>query len=207
MKIQAKLDYFANPKRKILRFDWAISPFNVYFVKVNLRVKFEIVELDGFSGVKAKIYSIIPFEGDNLSEDTLFDEFLMQYEDEYLEEVEDIEDALRTMGQNTGLRGNRVISAEGEQHGDGIVAICNRPGKLLRLYGIFIGDCLAIIGGGGIKDGGGALQHYPALRKANDRIKVIKKIIDAAIEQGDIHLTQNGLESVTDFILNGSDYE
>jgi hypothetical protein len=168
-------------------------------------VKFEIVELKELSGKKAKIYSIVILDGSN--SDSLFDQFLDEYYTDYEEEMEDIYDHLKTYGHYTGLRGNRIIEHEGESLGDGIVAICNRPNKLFRLYAIMYNDFIAIVGGGGMKPGGGALRNYDKPRKENDLIKKIKKTLDAAESCDDLTINNNGIKSKTGFIYNTEDYE
>jgi hypothetical protein len=168
-------------------------------------VKFEIVELKELSGKKAKIYSIVILDGGG--SDSLFDKFLDENYTDFQEEMEDIYDHLKTYGHYTGLRGDRIIEHEGENLGDGIVAICNRPNKLFRLYAIMYKDCVAIIGGGGAKPGGGALKNYDKPHKENNLIKRIKKTLDAAESCDDIIITNNGIKSKTDFIYNTEDYE
>jgi hypothetical protein len=169
-------------------------------------VNFEVVEIEECSGHEAKIYSIVIL--DNNEEGlSLYDRFLEENEGDYLEEIEDIEDALSTMGRKTGLSSNRIIPFEGEDYGDGIVAICNRPNKILRLYGIMYGDFLAVLGGGGPKPGPGPLANYPKLRDENDLIRRIKRTLDLAIEAGDLEIVDGRIESATDFIFNTEDYE
>ncbi len=102
---------------------------------------------------------------------------------------------------------NRIIPFEAESYGDGIVAICNRPNKILRLYGIMYGENVAIIGGGGIKPGPGPLKNYPKLRDENKIIKKVKTTLEEAERCGDITISANGIKSKTNFIYNSKDYE
>lgn len=168
-------------------------------------MKFEIVDLQELSGIKSKIYSVIVLDNEN--DQTLYDLFIEEFIDDYLEEIQDIQDALRTYGHYTGIRGYRIIEHEGETLGDGIVAICNTPKKLFRLYAILYGDHVAIIGGGGAKPGAGDLRNFEGPRNANFLIRKIKKTLDAAEECGDLVVKNRGIESKTKFIYNTKDYE
>jgi hypothetical protein len=167
-------------------------------------VKFEIVELEELSGKKAKIYSVVILDGGN--DETLYDIFINENMDKYEEELQDIQDSLWTYGQYTGLKGDKIIPHEGQSLGDGIVAICNRPNKILRLYGIFYGNSIAIIGGGGPKPGPGAFQNFPKLKDENELIRKIKRILDAAENADELSITQSGIKSQTNFIYNSEDY-
>jgi hypothetical protein len=170
-------------------------------------VIFELVELAGISGVMAKVYSIIDLSNNASNNNTLYDEFLVKYYSSYKIEIEDIEDALRTMGSETGLRSNRIIPFEGENYGDGISAICNRPNKILRLYSILYGDYLAIIGGGCEKPGSGALKKFDDCNTSQKNIKKVKNILDLAEEMGDIEISPTGIKSNNSLIFNSKDYE
>lgn len=168
-------------------------------------MKFEIVDLEELSGRKAKIYSIIILDAD--SNETLYDQFIETYKNDFEEEIEDIQDTLSTYGHYTGLRGNRIIEHEGESLGDGIVAICNRPNKILRLYAIMFGDSVAIIGGGGVKDGPGDLRNYDGPKEANALIRRIARTLQAAQANGDLIFTGENIDSETEFIYDTEDYE
>ena len=111
------------------------------------------------------------------------------------------------MGNEIGLIGNRIIPFEGETYEDGIIAFCNRPNKTLRLYGILYKKCVAIIGGGGPKQFEGDYKKDPKLRSEADKIKRVKKIIDAAELAGDIEVHCSGIISKTNFIYDSKDYE
>lgn len=168
---------------------------------------FEIVDLSDLSGTMAKIYSVIIMDGKVIDDESLYDSFTDTYMNDYPDEVQDIYDALKTMGSHTGLRSNRIIPFEGVDLGDGIVALCNRPNKILRTYSIMYGETVAIVGGGGPKPGGGALRDYPPLDEAQKLIKRIKRILNLAQAAGDLSITSRGLTSTTKFIYNSADYE
>jgi hypothetical protein len=109
-------------------------------------MKFEIVELDEFSGRKASIYSIWI---DNI-EKTLFDQFVEENENSYMNELGSITDRLELIGNLTGAKEQFFKLNEGTL-GDGICALYDSPDKKLRLYCIRNGSTCIILGGGGMK--------------------------------------------------------
>ena len=121
-------------------------------------MKFEIVELDEFSGRKASIYSIWI---DNI-EKTLFDQFVEENENSYMNERGSITDRLELIGNLTGAREQFFKLNEGTL-GDGICALYDSPDKKLRLYCIRNGSTCIILGGGGMKNFR-ALQDNEKLR-------------------------------------------
>lgn len=107
---------------------------------------YEIIELGGLSGSECTIYSLVP-KG---SEVSLFREFVDQHLTDFPEEIENIEQRLKLMGDVTGVRANFFKEFEGKP-GDGVCALYDLPGKHLRLYCIRYGMMAIILGGGGPK--------------------------------------------------------
>lgn len=92
-------------------------------------MKFEIVELEEFSGTKATVYSVWV----NDSETTLFDQFVEENQAQYSQELQSIIDRLDIISRTTGAREQFFKLNEGTS-GDGICALYDSPNKKLRLY-------------------------------------------------------------------------
>lgn len=115
-------------------------------------MNYEIVELEQFSGNKAKVYSIIP-EGE---EETLFDKFVDEHIATYRDEIKDIFKRLVQIGHITGAR-ESFFKHEGDnefsiKHGYYVWALYYDDERKLRLYCIRFGNIAVILGGGGYKD-------------------------------------------------------
>jgi hypothetical protein len=65
-------------------------------------VKFEIIKLTNFSGSKATIYTIKVIGEPN----TLFEQFILENQNEHLPELKDISKTLQAIGQYTGAQPN-----------------------------------------------------------------------------------------------------
>ncbi len=152
--------------------------------------KFEIVELDEFVGGGAVLYSIA-IDGD---EETLYDQFLSEYNQLFPEEIKDIVARLYTIA-DVGARFNFFKVNEGSLGaGDGIVALYDLPGKHLRLYCIRFGAVALIVGGGGSKPKTiRALQEDPKLTEENYRLRAFSAQINQAISDGEIWWDGNRL--------------
>jgi hypothetical protein len=115
-------------------------------------VKYEIVELEPFSGSKAKVYSLIP-EGEEI---TMFEKFIDEYKIGFKEEVKDILKRIKLIGHNTGAR-ESFFKPEGDRefqikYGNFIYALYDEEDKKLRVYCIRFSNAVIILGGGGFKD-------------------------------------------------------
>ncbi len=153
-------------------------------------MKFEIVELDEFSGVKASIYSIFIDDANT----TLFDQFILENEAFYPDEVASILDRLEIIGHFTGAREHYFKLNEGTL-GDGVCALYDSPDKKLRLYSIRYGSTCIVLGGGGNKNVR-ALQEDEKLKQENYLLRYISKKITEAFKTGDLWWSadQNRLE-------------
>jgi len=109
-------------------------------------MKFEIVELEGFSGNSAKIYSVI-IDGE---EDTLFEDFISSHEGNYEKEVDDIVNRVMLIGNKHGARAQYFKEYEGIP-GDGMCALYDMDESNLRLYCLRYGTLTVVLGGGGPK--------------------------------------------------------
>ncbi|WP_229317687.1 hypothetical protein [Larkinella sp. C7] len=152
--------------------------------------RFEIVELNEFDGSGATIYSIAL----NDDEETLYDRFLAEYNEQFPDELKDIVDRLYTIAE-LGARVNFFKENEGALGaGDGLVALFDIPGKNLRLYCIRFGTFALIIGGGGPKAKTiRALQEDPKLTAENYLLRTVSAQINQAIRDGEIWWEGNRL--------------
>ena len=169
-------------------------------------VKFEIVEVDGYSGPKLRILSVL-IDGEG---DTLFDIFLNENWETYKEEVDDIVAKLRIMGRQVGLKMEFFRRDQGN-FGDGVCYLFDYPEKKLRLYFIRYGDAnddhTIILGGGGPKPKEDhALQENDKLKEENYLLRDIAKTLQLAIDAGDLSIDAKGCESSTDYCFNSSEY-
>ena len=146
---------------------------------------FKIVEMEDFSGEKAKIYSVI-LDGD---EETLLEQFMeenIQYRYDLLKIVRKI----REMADSTGCR--RFFFKEGEGRlGDGMVAL-NYTG-LLRLYGIYFNNTVVLLGSGGLKPPGvRSWQESPELRPKGEQMEEIAAEINRKIKEKELKILPDG---------------
>ncbi len=153
-------------------------------------MKFEIVELEPFSGIEAKIYSLIP-EGEY---ETLFEKFVDEYKGDFKNEVKDIIKTIYQIGHTTGARSSFFKQHEGK-YGDFVCALFDSPEKNLRLYCIRFGMVAVLLGGGGEKAKGvRAWQDDEKLSKeANQMIEYAKDILQR-LDEGDLYWSKDRTE-------------
>ena len=178
-------------------------------------MKFEVVKLDDFSGNKAAIYSIIV----NDEDETLFDKFLAENEEDYPEQIENLLATLNAINTRIGYDKNvlhvrsrkdkstgGVTEHEG-RFGQGIDTLFDGPNKNLRLYLIDCGKCTIILGGGGFKSKKiKAFQEDPKLKEENYLLRRFADLFYEAIKDGDIYYSGNELEGNLE-IIDYSDNE
>ncbi|RKR84068.1 hypothetical protein BDD43_4292 [Mucilaginibacter gracilis] len=143
-------------------------------------MNFGLEKVDKLSGSEASVYAVT-LAGQPSS---VFEQFLAEYQVDYLPEVKDIINRLRVIGHKTGAREQFFKPFEGK-YGDLVCALYDDPDKKLRLYCMrFGGDCV-ILGGGGPKEVQ-AWQDDPNLTyHAELMIKVAKKV-HKRFEDGDL---------------------
>ena len=154
-------------------------------------MKFELVNIDEFSGDMAQIYSVI-FEDDDM---TLMDHF---FEDnaQYEEELREMTKKLISMGNDTGCRIQFFKENEGAP-GDGLVAFWY---KRMRMYCLRIGSACIILGDGGYKHPEiSANQEDALLNSKAQQMRRIAACINRAIIEKDISIENNGKITITDF--------
>ncbi len=154
-------------------------------------MKFEIVNIEEFSGEMAQIYSVM-FENDDM---TLMDHF---FEDNaiYEEELKEMAKKLISMGKSTGCRIQFFKENEGAP-GDGLVAFWY---KRMRMYCLRIGSACIILGDGGYKPPEiSAYQEDALLNSKAQQMRKIAARINKAIIERDIRLENDGKITITDF--------
>ena len=155
-------------------------------------MKFDIINIEEFSGQQAQIYSIM-YEDDNM---TLLDHF---FEDnkEYQEEIEEIARKLIVMGKDSGCKPTFFKPNEGSP-GDGMVALWY---KQIRLYCLRYDNTCIFIGSGGYKPPNiKAYQEEPALNSKAQEMKKIAASINKAIKEKDLKVREDGTLYISDFI-------
>ena len=145
----------------------------------------ELVELDEFNSNAGHIYSVAV----DCSDNTLFDMFLEENDEEYRKELGEIMVKLNTMSTYTGFSDNYFKLNEGKP-GDGLCAITDTKGKL-RLYCIRFGNILLVLGGGGPKTTR-TYQEDPKLLSENLLLRDISNAMSKAIKSKDILIEEDG---------------
>lgn len=155
-------------------------------------MKFDIVNIEEFSGGMAQIYSVM-FEGDDM---TLMDHF---FDDnaQYDEELRWMATKLEAMGNDTGCRFQFFKEHEGAP-GDGVVAFWY---KRMRLYCLRIDSACIILGDGGYKPPDiSAYQEDEMLNSKAQQMKKLAACINKAIVDKDLIVGEDGDITTTDFI-------
>ncbi len=162
-------------------------------------MRFTLIKLEKFSGRAASVYDV-KMDGDNL---TLFERFVLENRPEYLSEIKDIAQRLHVIGHQYGARQEYFKEFEGKP-GDGLCALYDLPDKHLRLYCIRNGKVNVILGGGGPKKVR-AVQHDRKLTEENYLLRKVSAMIVAALKEGDIAWSDDGMDLMGD--LTFDDYE
>lgn len=161
-------------------------------------MNFTLVEIEELTGGKLKVYSIVTEENvENCY--TLYDEFIEANMDKFKSEISDINDRIELMAKYTGLRDDFIKKDEGRV-GDGICAFYDKPDSNLRLYFIRYGNVAIVLGGGGQKSKSiRRLQEDPILKDANYFLRQVSAALAEAVREGSLYITNEGLESNTEF--------
>jgi len=148
----------------------------------------ELVKIDDLSGQEASVYTLLDTDED----ETLFDKFILENNNSFKSEINNILMRLNTIGKKTGAR-EQFFKLEEGKHGDLVSALYDEPDTKLRLYCIRFGKSLIILGGGGAKTTR-TLQEDP---KLNDENKILVKIsneIYKRLKDKDIFYTNDGMD-------------
>lgn len=156
-------------------------------------MKFDIINIEEFSGQKAQIYSIM-YEGDDM---TLMDHFFEDNENEHQEDLEEMASKLLVMGNDTGCRAHLFKLYEGAP-GDGVVALSHNR---MRLYCLRYDSTCIFIGSGGYKHPAiSAYQEDALLNSKAEEMKKIAACINKAIEEKDLKVYDDGTLDISEFI-------
>ncbi len=159
-------------------------------------LKYEIVEIEQFSGKEAKIYTILPY-GKAM---TLFDEFIAINQTKYLEEILDITSRLKIIGNDTGAK-TQFFKLNEAKFGENIAALYDAPNKFLRLYCIRFDMNILILGGGGPKQTR-TWQDDPNLTRIVNRLRKYSNDIYKRIDSKDIYWSRDGKEFLGNLNMN-----
>lgn len=164
-------------------------------------MKYKLVRLRNLSGTETSIYSVFLEE----EQQTLYDRFLKENINSFKDEVIDINERLKTIGNETGSRHSFFKDKEGA-YGDFVCALYDNPDKNLRLYCIRYGTVCLVIGGGGPKSKSiKALQEDKKLTTENYLLREISNDIYKKMCNGEIQLTKDGMDFEGDLIFNTDD--
>lgn len=156
-------------------------------------MKFDIINIEEFSGQKAQIYSIM-YEGDVL---TLMDHFFEDNMEEHQTDLEEMALKLHVMGHDIGCRSHFFKENEGAP-GDGVVALRYNQ---MRLYCLRYDNACIFIGSGGYKPPGiRAYQEDSMLNAKAQEMKKIAACINKAIKEKDLRVREDGTLDISEYI-------
>ena len=162
-------------------------------------MKCKLVKILDLCGKAASIYSVI-LDGEI---QTLFEKFLQENKTSYISELNNILIRLQTIGHKTGAREVFFKIHEGSL-GDGVSALYDEPGKMLRLYCIRYGTQIVILGGGGpktVKE----LQEDNKLLKENQFLRRLSVQITSHLRESTIKFGNDYLDFTDNLTIQ--DYE
>lgn len=148
-------------------------------------MRIELIELDEFDCRVGHIYSVAIDDSDN----TLFDLFLEENDEEFRKELGTIMTKLNAMSARTGF-GDFYFKLNEGKPGDGLCAITDIKGKL-RLYCIRFGNVLLVLGGGGAKTTR-TYQEDDKLYSENLQLRLISEAMTKAIKDGTLRIEDDG---------------
>lgn len=151
-------------------------------------MKFEIVKLKSYTGIKSTVYSFI-YEEDN---STLYDRFIIENINDHTVDIEAINELLNVIGHKTGAREIYFKPNQGKP-GDLLCYLKYKPSQILRLYCIRYGSTAIILGGGGKKITD-TLQQDKKLKTENYALREISKRIYQAFKDDEIEWSVDGKE-------------
>lgn len=152
-------------------------------------MKYKIIKINNISGKEASVYSIIL----NNEEETLLNKFVKENEISFKSETKDILKRLYSIGHTTGARIQFFKEWEGKP-GDGVCALFDIPTSNLRLYCIYFGSQLIVVGSGGHKPKDiRTLQQDDKLKDENYLLREISVQITQRIKDKEISYTNDFL--------------
>ena len=152
-------------------------------------MKYKIIKINSISGNEASVYSIIL----NNEEETLLNKFVKENEISFKSETKDILKRLYSIGHTTGARIQFFKEWEGKP-GDGVCALFDIPTSNFRLYCIYFGSQLIVVGSGGHKPKDiRTLQQDDKLKAENYLLREISVQITQRIKDKEISYTNDFL--------------
>jgi hypothetical protein len=152
-------------------------------------MKYKIIKINSISGNEASVYSIIL----NNDEETLLNKFVKENEISFKSETKDILKRLYSIGHTTGARIQFFKEWEGKP-GDGVCALFDNPNSNLRLYCIYFGSQLIVVGSGGHKPKDiRTLQQDDKLKAENYLLREISAQITKRLKDKEIRYTKDFL--------------
>ena len=161
-------------------------------------MKCKLVKILDLCGKAASIYSVI-LDGEI---QTLFEKFLQENKTSYISELNNILIRLQTIGHKTGAREVFFKIHEGSL-GDGVSALYDEPGKMLRLYCIRYGTQIVILGGGGpktvkkLQEDNKLLKENQFLRRLS--VQITSHLRESTIKFGNDYLDFTGNLTIQDY--------
>jgi|ERR1700761_4724610 len=146
-------------------------------------MNFSLKKVTRLSGRQASIYAVV-LAGES---QTVFEQFMAEYQADYRAELKDIVGRLQVIGHTTGARQNFFKEFEGK-FGDLVCALYDDPDRKLRLYCIRFGGDFVILGGGGPKDVA-AWQDDPNLAYNAQLMITVAKQLHERFKEGDLRWT------------------
>jgi hypothetical protein len=152
-------------------------------------MRYKIVKINDYSGNKATVYSVLMEEGN----ETLLNKFVRENEISFKSETKDVLKRLYSIGHTTGARTDFFKEWEGKP-GDGVCALFDKPNSNFRLYCIYFGSQLIVVGGGGHKPKNiRTLQQDDKLKAENYLLRKISEQITQRIKDKEISYTKDYL--------------
>ncbi len=166
-------------------------------------MKYELVKIGQLSGNETSVYTILLHD----KEKTLFDIFLEENNNSFLNELKDITQRLKVIGTKTGAREQFFRLREGKP-GDGVCALSDDPDHNLRLYCIRYGTLIIILGGGGHKPKDiRSLQESEKLTEENYFLRQVSEDIRQKMNDDEIWFSDDNMDFEGDLIFNDDDDE
>jgi hypothetical protein len=137
------------------------------------------------SGPKTAIYSIV------MNQENLYKRFLLENNQQHLEELLNINLRLKTIASETGPIEDFFKPNQGN-YDDKVCYLYDDPERFLRLYCIRF-DHTVILGGGGYKPREiRALQEDPKLKQENSIVREVSQLLHERLKKGLISWSIDG---------------
>ena len=160
-------------------------------------MKIKLVKINNISGGLTSFYSVC-YEP---SEVTIFDEFCSQYRNTYGSQIREINTRLLDMGTNMGAN-QFFFKPKRIKKGDNVCILKEPHLTEMRLFCIKYGEKLVVLGGGGPKlkkiD---SLASKNLLKKEQEKMSQISRLIDMKIQSGELEFSLNNMDFIGDFEL------